>query len=636
MRVGSTLASSFDGGVLFAANGGLLAQDSTSGFIYSQTTNTKFLKIGGGSSVSEIRLHPTNNHNGYISFKAPSLPPNNSYSYTLPSSYGTAGYVLSTDGAGLLSWVAGGTTGPGGSSSFDAITSGTNNTAVMIVSAPANIKFGPSTAKYQSATTNVSTFNLESYTDTNYEFTQIFAAGSACLQIANGQYADPRSLGRSDSIEKINLATGDNQYNFIQLYPTIQNASGYTTAFQLHGIDDVYPGRRIYIKNAGDYDILIRHDSNTCVDKRFRILTPYGVDMLMRPRDYYTFMYDGFAQSTQNLSASSYNYGRWILVDGYDSMMNDPTCVTQIYDDFMGGTTTTGNIGSTGYSISKNNYGGALLNASSGYGSSDAYVADGYVTLSTGSGYSGHAYMHYDSDDGSTSTVGRSRLKFGTIWECLVKIPQLTSANQNFKVLLGISNNSVPYRAGDNAQTSFPGYQATNFHGFQYDSASQNWKITNCIAPNGWVFYDSLVAATTDWIHFKIIYTIAADPDQDAKSPKIEYWINNQKIDYNFSNPTTTSVPLYTTVIGISKYQSNSVYGEAVYVDVDFTKYTVFHRQRRIPILSQYNGVGYRGYGGDNYGAANPISDAYNNYLFNGLAAGGIPAGGLPVIGVMV
>jgi hypothetical protein len=41
----------------------------------------------------------------YISFTVPVIIEN--YAYTLPDSYGTNGYVLSTDGAGGLSWISG-------------------------------------------------------------------------------------------------------------------------------------------------------------------------------------------------------------------------------------------------------------------------------------------------------------------------------------------------------------------------------------------------------------------------------------------------------------------------------------------------------------------------------------------------
>ena len=70
-------------------------------------------------SASELRFNDTANNN-YIAFKAPGNLTVNTI-YQLPSADGTSGYVLSTNGAGALSWVAqsgggggGGTNPPGG------------------------------------------------------------------------------------------------------------------------------------------------------------------------------------------------------------------------------------------------------------------------------------------------------------------------------------------------------------------------------------------------------------------------------------------------------------------------------------------------------------------------------------------
>jgi hypothetical protein len=65
-------------------------------------------------SASELRFNETSNDN-YIAFKAPGNLTVNTV-YQLPSADGTSGYVLSTNGAGALSWVAQSGGGAGGGS----------------------------------------------------------------------------------------------------------------------------------------------------------------------------------------------------------------------------------------------------------------------------------------------------------------------------------------------------------------------------------------------------------------------------------------------------------------------------------------------------------------------------------------
>ena len=128
---------------------------------------------GSSTSGGELRIYEdTDNGTNYTGFKAPaSLAAN--VTYTLPSADGTAGYVLSTNGSGVLSWAASG--GGGGSaatptalgtvygtttaasayntglgySALPAITSGTNNVAVgysagnATTSGASNVFVGP-------------------------------------------------------------------------------------------------------------------------------------------------------------------------------------------------------------------------------------------------------------------------------------------------------------------------------------------------------------------------------------------------------------------------------------------------------------------------------------------------------------
>jgi len=72
------------------------------------------LKVKSASStVKELQLHDQDNSN-YVGFKAPTTVSTNKV-YVLPSTDGSAGHFLSTDGTGNLSWTASGGGGGGGS-----------------------------------------------------------------------------------------------------------------------------------------------------------------------------------------------------------------------------------------------------------------------------------------------------------------------------------------------------------------------------------------------------------------------------------------------------------------------------------------------------------------------------------------
>lgn len=67
-------------------------------------------------SQQSIKLNDTDNSH-YIAFRAPSTVTSNT-THTLPNGYGSDGQVLSTDGAGTLSWVDAGAGGGGSGSSY--------------------------------------------------------------------------------------------------------------------------------------------------------------------------------------------------------------------------------------------------------------------------------------------------------------------------------------------------------------------------------------------------------------------------------------------------------------------------------------------------------------------------------------
>lgn len=91
---GAWSGSSSPGQFIFSTipNGSL---DPVQAFKIRQTGNLELM------AGKEFRYFDTDNSN-YVGFKAPALTSN--FTYTLPSSYGTNGYQLTTDGSGGLTW----------------------------------------------------------------------------------------------------------------------------------------------------------------------------------------------------------------------------------------------------------------------------------------------------------------------------------------------------------------------------------------------------------------------------------------------------------------------------------------------------------------------------------------------------
>jgi hypothetical protein len=84
------------GGVLFA-NNGLIATSTN----FSWDNANRYLTLGSSGTSGQLRIY--NNGSYYLGFAATSTMSQNTL-YYWPANYGTSGYVLTTDGAGQLSW----------------------------------------------------------------------------------------------------------------------------------------------------------------------------------------------------------------------------------------------------------------------------------------------------------------------------------------------------------------------------------------------------------------------------------------------------------------------------------------------------------------------------------------------------
>lgn len=112
IHIGSTATV---GGALTVSSGGAnVTGNSTVTGSLTVTSTGSFASNLTIRSASELRLNDNDNTN-YIAFRAPANVTSN-VTYQLPAADGVAGYVLSTNGAGSLSWVQMSGGGGGGSS----------------------------------------------------------------------------------------------------------------------------------------------------------------------------------------------------------------------------------------------------------------------------------------------------------------------------------------------------------------------------------------------------------------------------------------------------------------------------------------------------------------------------------------
>ena len=93
--------------------------------------------IGGGATASELRLlEPSGGGSSYFAFKAPALAA--SLTFTLPDADGSASDVLTTNGAGVLSWTT--PSGGGGGLTLGTLVASTSGSSIDFTGIPAGTK----------------------------------------------------------------------------------------------------------------------------------------------------------------------------------------------------------------------------------------------------------------------------------------------------------------------------------------------------------------------------------------------------------------------------------------------------------------------------------------------------------------
>jgi hypothetical protein len=96
-----------NGNFNFYNGGDLLTIDQSGNVGIGTTSINNKLDVSGNAGLlaqGDLRLYDADSSN-YVAFQAPATVGSN-LTFTLPDSYGTSGYVLSTDGSGTLSWIS--------------------------------------------------------------------------------------------------------------------------------------------------------------------------------------------------------------------------------------------------------------------------------------------------------------------------------------------------------------------------------------------------------------------------------------------------------------------------------------------------------------------------------------------------
>jgi hypothetical protein len=233
----------------------------------------------------------------------------------------------------------------------------------------------------------------------------------------------------------------------------------------------------------------------------------------------------------------AYQYGRWILVDGYDAVIDDPTCVSIVYDDFLGGANSvnsynSGMIGNTGFATLRTSVSSGSIKANDPNGGE----AQGYIRITTGAGISDNNYIFYGQPDGTLAT-GQIKLKPGTIWECMVRVPVLAPTSNSpdgFRIFCGISYRAIALVSKGNLATLngleftngadssefavgflYQGYGGISNGSYHYWQAGSGGRIASVTVEP---FSNRGTSAITagEWMHLKMIVKSRADTAFDV------------------------------------------------------------------------------------------------------------------------
>lgn len=307
----------------------------------------------------------------------------------------------------------------------------------------------------------------------------------------------------------------------------------------LTGISGGYAGRRIHIKNAGSTHIIIRNENVSSLPQN-RILTPTSFDIVLRPRDIITLIYDGFS-------------GNWELISGHENYLNDPRFCVSYFEDFNSGSanSTAGTAGVLGMAQTNTGTGAGGVTLATGY-----QMQFGSQRISTGTIASGRCILS-PGVIGSISTDDNC----GIDYETRISIPSLGVVGQDFCLMNGSYYNNNP----------LPVSRAIGF--FYGGSSTGNWQAY--VANTSPTFIDTGIPANTGWIKLRYKYK---SPDSSGNTT-VSFEINDTQVGIATTNlpPTGAANLRWLFATTIQKLSGTT----PKFLDLDYQKFTMYRTTER-------------------------------------------------------
>ena len=342
---------------------------------------------------------------------------------------------------------------------------------------------------------------------------------------------------------QLQLTGNRNNYEFNTdnthaLYTISADVSGRIITGITGGTTGGADSRVIRVLNAGTTDIIVTHEDTASIAVN-RITMPLEVDMVLRPNDLWTLVYNAISS-------------RWFVASGYEGYVNDPEFVSEMHDDFIYGTNGNGTFGELGWSFNSNG-GAATVSADE-----TAYLGAAKITSGT-------------LASGRGELVSNNPVNFvfpkGFIYEATVRYVALSPSVAGltaYTSIVGISNNMA----------SSGSISTTQAIAFTYDQVGlgsltgANWC---CLSANtSREATNSGVAVSTAYQRLKIVFNTAGT--------QAKFYINGALVATNTTHFPNTGLNSFKFGIWndatVGTHTSNTMY-------VEYFKFRMFRTTRR-------------------------------------------------------
>lgn len=272
------------------------------------------------------------------------------------------------------------------------------------------------------------------------------------------------------------ITTNQNDYA-VGEYITHHRVASSANSIEIRGISSGIPGKELTLFNAGTTDIILvhQHESATAAN---RFSMPDLIDLVLRPARSISCMYDG-------------TDSRWIIVDGAEQYYNDPMYCRKLYEDFVGGNTTSLNIGELGWGVA----GGGTTTKTS------VEHRMGVINLNVTTAATTDRCVNFGAASFWTQRADQDQI----IWEALVRPSGLSVAGQEYYLAIGMGN------IQGTQLSPIQDLGTVEFIGFEYERIkSANYRTTSAIGTSGTSYTgtNTSVAVSTGWTHLKFIWNV--------------------------------------------------------------------------------------------------------------------------------